>query len=165
METLDAVLVTADGYKQLEQELAELTTNGRQIVSERMRHARLDGDIADNPTLVELLEEQVQLEIRIAGLAEKLATAEVAAAPTDGRAGVGSVVRVRHLESGDIAEYELVGPIEAGVGHRRVSVGAPVGHALLGRRPGARVDVAAPCGRLTLEILSVSHMDSLEAAA
>jgi transcription elongation factor GreA len=166
VETIDdTLLVTAGGYKQLEQELEELTTESRQRMSERMRDARLDGDIADNPALLELLEEQLQLEMRIAALSEKLAAAQIATAPADGRAGVGSVVRVRHVDSGDIAEYELVGTIEAGVGHRRVSVGAPVGHALLGHRPGARVEVAAPCGRLTLELLSVCHTDSVEEAA
>jgi transcription elongation factor GreA len=166
VETLDdTLLVTAGGYKQLEQELAELTTDGRQRMSERMREARLDGDIADNPALLELLEEQLQLEMRIAALSERLASAQVATAPADGRAGVGSVVRVRHLDSGDIAEYELVGTIESGVGHRRISVGAPVGHALLGHRPGARVEVAAPCGQLTLELLSVCHADPVEEAA
>lgn len=166
METPDdTLLVTATGYTQLEQELAELTTNGRQRISERMHDARLDGDVADNPALLELFEELFKLEMRIAVLSEKLTSAQVAAAPADGRAGVGSVVRVRHLDSGDIAEYELVGTIEAGVGHRRISVGAPVGRALLGRRPGARVDVAAPCGQLTLELLSVCHTDSVEEAA
>jgi transcription elongation factor GreA len=166
VETLDdTLLVTAGGYKQLEKDLVDLTTNGRQRMSERMRDARLDGDVADNPALLELLEEQLQLEMRIAALSEKLAAAQVAPAPADGRAGVGSVVRVRHLDSGDIAEYELVGTIEPGVGYRRVSVGAPVGHALLGHRPGARVEVAAPCGPLTLELLSVCHADSVAAAA
>jgi transcription elongation factor GreA len=161
----DTLLVTAGGYKQLEQELVELTTDGRQRMSERMREARLDGDIADNPALLELLEEQLQLEMRIAALSERLTSAQVATARADGRAGVGSVVRVRHLDSGDIAEYELVGTIESGVGHRRISVGAPVGQALLGHRPGARVEVAAPCGQLTLELLSVCHADSVEEAA
>lgn len=166
METLDdTLLVTAGGYRRLEQELVELTTDGRQRMSERMREARLDGGIADNPALLELLEEQLQLEMRIAALSEKLAAAQVATARADGRAGVGSVVRVRHLDSGDIAEYELVGTIESGVGHRHVSVGAPVGRALLGHCPGARVEVAAPCGQLTLELLSVGHADSVEQAA
>ncbi|HXI95664.1 MAG TPA: hypothetical protein VNG04_06030, partial [Candidatus Acidoferrum sp.] len=71
----DTLLVTAGGYKQLEQELEELTTESRQRLSERMREARLDGDIADNPALLELLEEQLQLEMRIAALSEKLAAA------------------------------------------------------------------------------------------
>jgi transcription elongation factor GreA len=168
MDTLDdALLVTAKGYEELELELEleELTTKGRPRMSERMRDARLDGNIADNPALLELLEEHLQLESRIASLSAKLAEAQVAAPPADGRAGVGSAVRVRHLDSGDVAEYELVGTIESGVGDRRVSIGAPVGRALLGHRPGALVEVATPRGPLGLEVLSVRHAGFVQEAA
>ena len=166
MDTLDdSLLVTAAGYEELKLELEELTTKGRQRMSERMRDARLDGNIADNPALLELFEEHFQLESRIASLSAKLAVAQVAAPLVDGRAGVGSAVRVRHLDSGDIAEYELVGTIESGVGHRRVSIGAPVGRALLGHRPGALVEAATPRGPLALEVLSVRHADFVQEAA
>lgn len=161
----DAILVTAAGYQELEQELQELTANGRRRMNERLREARLGGDIADNPAVVELLEEQLQLEARIASLSAKLAAAQIAEPPADGCAGVGSAVRVRHLESGDIAEYELVGPIEPRVGHRRVSVAAPVGRALLGRRTGALVEVATPRGQHALEVLSVRRPGLVEEAA
>jgi transcription elongation factor GreA len=166
VDTLDdALLVTAACYEELKQELLELTANGRRRMSERVRDARLDGDIADNPALLELLKEQLQLESRIASLSGRLAAAEIAAPPPDGSAGVGSAVRVRHLDTGDIAEYELVGTIEPGVGHRRVSIGAPVGRALLGNRPGALVEVATPRGLRALEVLSVRHPDLVEEAA
>jgi transcription elongation factor GreA len=161
----DAMLVTATGYEELEQELLELRANGRRRMSERVRHARLDGDIANNPALLEVLEEQLRLDSRIASLSGILATAQVAVPPADACAGVGSAVRVRHLESGDIAEYELVGTIESGVGHRRVSVAAPVGRALLGHGPGALVDVVTPRGQLALEVLSVRHTEPVEETA
>lgn len=166
METFeDAMLVTAAGYEELERELLELTANGRRRMSERLRDARLDGDIADNPALLELLEEQLRLESRIASLSGKLAAAQVAVPPVDGCAGVGSAVRVRHLENGDVAEYELVGAFESGAGHRRVSVAAPVGRALLGHRPGALVEVATPRGQLALEVLSVRDAELVGEAA
>ena len=153
MDTFDdALLITAAGYQELEREYLELTANGRRRMSERVRDARLDGGIADNPALLELLEEQLQLESRIASLSAKLAAAQVATPSADGRAGVGSAVRVRHRESGDVAEYELVGTIESGVGQRRVSIGAPVGRALLGHLPGALVEVTTPRGQLALEV-------------
>jgi transcription elongation GreA/GreB family factor len=73
----------------------------------------------------------------------------------DGSAGIGSRVRVRYADSGQLAEYELVGPIESDVGSGRVSVGAPVGRALVGARRGEHVSVEAPRGSLRLEVLSV----------
>jgi transcription elongation factor GreA len=161
----DALLITAAGYQELEREYLELTANGRRHMSERVRDARLDGGIADNPALFELLEEQLQLESRIASLSAKLAAAQVATPPADGRAGVGSAVRVRHRDSGDVAEYELVGTIESGVGQRRVSIGAPVGRALLGHLPGALVEVTTPRGQLALEVLGVRNASFVDEAA
>jgi transcription elongation GreA/GreB family factor len=64
-------------------------------------------------------------------------------------------VRVRHGKSGELAEYELVTPVESDAGNARVSIGAPVGAALLGGRPGDTVVVETPRGTELLEIVSV----------
>ena len=63
--------------------------------------------------------------------------------------------RRREHESGEVAEYELVGALESEVGNGRVSVGAPVGRALFGTRRGDSVRVETPRGTRTLEVLGV----------
>jgi transcription elongation factor GreA len=151
----EGLLVTADGYEQLCSELEKLRTERRRELSESLRVARGEGDMADNPALFDLFEEQAQLERRIAMLEERVALAQVVAPPANGVAGIGSCVRVRELALGGIAEYELVGAIEPDVGNGRVSVAAPVGRALAGRNAGETVEVEAPRGTLALEILSV----------
>jgi transcription elongation factor GreA len=151
----DRLLITARGYEDLRAELETLRSGVAPELSERLRDARQDGHLADNPPLFDLLEEQAQLDRRIAVLEAQLAAAQIAAPATDGCAGIGSRVRVRDLEVGDIVEYELVGAIEPKVGDHRVSVAAPVGRALVGQRVGARLDVATPGGTLPLEVLSV----------
>ena len=143
------------GGDQAAAELERLRTNGRVEMSERLREAREDGHLANNPALYELLEEQVQLERRIAILEGQLAAAEVVVPAADGAASIGSFVRVRDGQAGDLAEYELVGPIEADIANGRVSVEAPVGRALLGHGAGAVLDVKTPSGTLGLKILSV----------
>jgi transcription elongation factor GreA len=151
----NGLLITATGYEDLRAELETLRGGIAPGLSERLREARQDGHLADNPPLFDLLQEQAQLDERIARLEARLAAARIAAPATDGRAGIGSRVRVRDLEAGDTAEYELVGAIEPNVGNGRVSVAAPVGRALVGQRVGARLDVATPGGKLPLEILGV----------
>jgi transcription elongation factor GreA len=155
----DEVLVTADGYRQLCAELETLRTVRRQEMTEHLREARADRD-PDNPMLFDLLEEQVQLEGRINFLDAQVAVARIAGPATDGTAGIGSCVRVRHCDSDDVAEYNLVGPIETDVGNGRVSVEAPVGRALLGRRSGETVTVETPRGTVQLELLSVRSVGS-----
>jgi len=152
----DGQLITADGYERLRLELEELQGVGRRGLAERLRAARDDGDVADNPALLDLLEEHAQLERRIAVLESQAASVRVVAPSRDGVAGLGTVVRVRDLATGEIAEYELVGAVEADVGNGRVSLGAPVGRALVGGRKGDLVEVQTPRGTIELEVLAVS---------
>ena len=153
-----ALVVTAEGYEQLCSELATLRTDGRRKMSESLREAREDGRLAVNPALFELLEDQAQLERRIAILEGQVAGATIVTPAANGHAEIGSSVRVRDLAGGKVAEYELVGLIESNVGNGRVSVGAPVGRALVGRSAGEVVEVQSPRGALAVEILHVRSL-------
>ena len=149
------LVVTEKGYERLCAELEALRTVRRVELAEELRDARSDGD-PDDPVLFDLLEEQAQLERRISLLEAQAAAARVAAPAGDGTAAIGSRVRVRYCQSGDVADYELVGTIESDVWNGRVSVGAPVGRALVGRRRGETVVVETPAGRQELEVVAVT---------
>ena len=155
LPAVDVMLVTAEGYDRLWGELETLRTEGRRAVNERLREARADGHLDDNPGLFDVLEDQAQLERRIATLDARLAAARVAEPNGDASAGIGSCVLLRDLETSELVEYELVGPIEADVGEGRLSVDAPVGRALLGAAAGATVAVACPRGELRFQVISV----------
>jgi transcription elongation factor GreA len=153
---VDDRLVTAEGYERLRRKLETLRGEGRRAMSERLREARADGHLEDNPALFDLLEEQAQLERRIATLEARLAGARIAEPNGDGSAGIGSSVRLRDLETSELVEYEVVGAIEGDVGQGRVSVEAPVGRALLGAAAGEIVTVACPRGELRFEVMGVT---------
>jgi transcription elongation factor GreA len=112
----DYLLVTAEGYERLCLELEWLRTEGRRTMSERVREAREDGHLEDNPALMDVLEEQAQLDRRIAILEARLVAARIAEPNGDGSAGIGSSVRLRDLETSELVEYELVGAIEGNLG-------------------------------------------------
>jgi transcription elongation factor GreA len=152
----DGQLITAAGLERLQRELDELRDIGRRDLAERFRAARNDGDVAENPALIDLLEEQGQLERRIAVLEMQIANARVVSPTPDGVAGLGTSVVVRDGATGEVAEYELVGAVEAEVGNGRVSLAAPVGRALVGSRKGDIVEVETPRGTIALEVLDVS---------
>jgi transcription elongation GreA/GreB family factor len=84
MDHNTAPLITREGYEHLRAEIARLC-DARPEMIERLRGARDNGNLDDNPTLYEVLEEQAQLERRIAQLRGRLA----AAAPV-GRAVLGA---------------------------------------------------------------------------
>jgi transcription elongation factor GreA len=156
------VLISAAGYERLSREIETLRTDARRTLTEQLREAREDGDLEGNPLLGDLLEEQAQLEQRIAVLEAHLRFAEIIEPAADGRAGIGALVRLRDLAAGSAHEYELVGTLESDVVNGRVSVEAPVGRALVGRLPGDRVDVETPRGILELEVLDVRPVADVE---
>jgi transcription elongation factor GreA len=153
-DTDETLLISADGFAQRCRELEELRTEARSALAERLREARQDGHLDDNPALYDLFEEHVQLERRIASLEAQLAVAEIVAPAGDGLAGIGSIVCVRD-DTGTTGEYELVGPLESDIRNGRVSIEAPVGRALVGRSAGEVVEAETPRGALAIEILQV----------
>lgn len=58
-----------------------------------------------------------------------------------------SIVRIRNLDSGELTSYRLVFPHDADMKARSISVLAPIGAALFGRRVGERFDVLVPSGQ------------------
>ena len=150
----EILLISAEGYERRYRELGVLRNETRRELSARLREARQDGDLGDNPALQQLLEEQALLERRIALLEVQLAAAEIVEPADDGNIGIGSVVRVRD-EEGETLEFELVGPLESDVSTGRVSIATPVGQALEGQRAGAHVRVTTPRGFVTLHVVSV----------
>lgn len=155
-ETTETVPITPAGYERLRAELEALSTDGRREIAERLREAREAGQLEDNPAVLEVLEEQAQLERKIATLEAQLAAVEIVEPRNDGRVGVGSQVVIRDLETGEVARYEVVGPLEGGSGEGRLSAAAPVGQALLGAAAGETVTVASPRGTIRFLVLDVS---------
>jgi transcription elongation factor GreA len=157
----DALLMTREGYERLQQELLELSSAGRDAIADRLRAARADGsDPAENGELIDALNARLLLEDRIAALEARLARAEVVdGVSLDGVAGVGTRVRLTG-DGGVEVEYALVGAGEADPARRRVSVDSPLGHALVGRRAGDRVDVQAPSRLVRYKLLAVRPLDA-----
>jgi transcription elongation factor GreB len=59
-------------------------------------------------------------------------------------------------EEGKRRSYRLVGPDEFEAGAGLISVEAPLGRALLGRREGDEVVVMRPAGRLLVTVMKVA---------
>jgi transcription elongation factor GreA len=151
------VPMTREGFERLRDELAALTTISRAEITDRLRDAREDGgDFADNLELIDALEDQEMLERRITTLEASLTSALVVDdPPRDGTIGIGTRVRLRGIDSGRTAEYDVVGSIEPDPVERRLSADSPVGRALLGRRAGDVLEAEAPGGRMRFRILAV----------
>jgi transcription elongation factor GreA len=151
------VLLTPEGYEKLKAEIKFLTTDKRREVAERIKHAREFGDISENSEYDDAKNEQAMLEQRIAQLEERLASARVIAAEDvpAGVVAVGTRVRLRDIDANETSEYTIVGSAEANPAERKLSNESPVGKAIMGKKKGETVEVAAPRGSLKYKIMDV----------
>ncbi len=151
------VILTAEGYEKLKQEIAYLSTDKRREVADRIRIAREFGDIAENAEYDDAKNEQAMLEHRIAQLEERLMAARVIEKKEISKdaVSIGSKVRLRDIEAKKTLEYHIVGSAEANPAENKLSNESPVGRAIMGRKKGETVDVAAPRGSLKFKILDI----------
>ena len=157
--------ITREGYERLQAQLHELVTVRRAELASWLRDARDGGGGPDgNSDHAEALEEHALLERQIAELRQTLAHVKVIDPDADGTAGIGAYVRLR-MPSGASMRYQLVGHAEADPGEGRISIGSPVGEAILGRRNGDVVDVDAPGGTQRIEILEIESPSGSALAA
>ncbi len=151
------VILTKEGYEKLKKEIEYLSTEKRREVAERIRHAREFGDINENAEYDDAKTEQAMLEHRIAMLEERLRSARIIDEKDVAKdvVSVGSTVRLKDLEAGQTVEYQIVGSAEANPSQNKLSNESPVGKAILGRKKGEVVEVAAPRGALKFKILDI----------
>ena len=151
------VILTPEGFKKLQAEIEELSTAGRRDVAERIRVAREFGNIAENAEYDSAKNDQAYLEARIATLEERLANASVVTKKEirSGEVSVGTKVRLKDMGSNKQFEYHIVGSAEANPTEMKLSNESPVGRAILGKKKGETVEVAAPRGALKFKILDI----------
>jgi len=146
-------------YAELMRELDELRSRHRGELAQRLRDARDFGSAGDADDRLAVFEDAAVDEARIAQLEQlaRYASVVVAADDVDGMAGLGSTVRVAD-EAGETMEFVLVGRRATDSTRCEVSLGSPVGKALVGVRPGDVARVALPSGRARLlRVLDVTN--------
>jgi transcription elongation factor GreA len=154
---LKEVILTAEGYKKLHQEIDHLRGEKRREVAERIRVAREFGDISENAEYDDAKNEQAMLEHKIAQLEDRLLTARVITKKEISKdaVSIGSRVRLRDLQAGKTFEYHIVGSAEANPAENKLSNESPVGKAILGHKKGDVVEVTAPRGALKFKIMEI----------
>jgi transcription elongation factor GreA len=155
--TLKEVILTAEGYEKLKQEIEFLQNDKRREVADRIRVAREFGDIAENAEYDDAKNEQAMLEARIAKLEEQLSAARVIDEDeiTSDVVSIGSRVKLKDMDDNKTVEYHIVGSAEANPAEQKLSNESPVGKAILGRKKGEVVEVAAPRGSLKYKIMDI----------
>ncbi len=151
------VLLTPEGLEKLKGEIEYLKGDKRREVAERIKHAREFGDISENSEYDDAKNEQAMVEQKIHQLEERLTRARLIE-PEDvpkGVVAIGTRVRLKDVDANETIEYVIVGSAEANPREQKLSNESPVGRAIIGRKKGETVEVAAPRGSLKYKIMDV----------
>lgn len=152
--------LTLRGAERLRAELKKLKAEDRPNIIRAIAEARSHGDLSENAEYHAAREQQGFIEGRISEIELKLATADiidVSRLPATGKVVFGSTVDLEDQDDGSKVVYQLVGDAEADIRHGWISVSSPIARALIGKSVGEVVDVAAPGGTRSYEIIAVRY--------
>ena len=151
------VILTQEGYDNLEKELNYLRTEKRAEVADRIKVALGFGDLSENSEYDEAKNAQAANEIKIAELEEKIKYARIIdESEIDTEVvQVGNIVKVLDIEFDEEIEYTIVGSTEVDLSQNKISNESPIGQALLGKKKNNIVEVQAPVGVIKLKIKSI----------
>ena len=149
--------MTLRGAEALRAELKRLKSEARPNVIKAIAEARSHGDLSENAEYHAAREQQSFIEGRIREIEGKLSNAEVidpSKLTNNGKVVFGAVVELED-EEGNRVVYQVVGEDEADISAGRISITSPIARAMVGKSEGDAVDVAAPGGLRSLEIVEV----------
>ncbi len=153
--------MTPAGYASMKAHLKRLKDVDRPANSRAIEIARGHGDLSENADYSAAKEEQGLIEAKIRELEAKIAMAEVID-PTKlsgSRVKFGATVTIEDTESGESSTYTIVGEHEADIKKGRISIGAPVARALIGKEIGDTVNLPSAKGKREVEVTNVEWTD------
>ena len=156
MEEKDVIL-TQEGYDNLDKELNYLKTEKRAEIADRIKVALGFGDLSENSECDEAKTAQAENEVKIAELENKIRHAKIIdekEIDTD-TVQIGNTVKVLDIEFDEKVEYTIVGSTEVDLAENKISNESPLGAALLGAKKNQTVDVNAPAGIMKYKILQI----------
>lgn len=158
MDTEKEVLLTQEGYDNLEKELEYLTTEKRAEIAERIKIALGFGDLSENSEYDEAKNAQAANETKIAELENKLRYAKIIdESEIDTKTvQVGNTVKVLDIEFNEEELYTIVGSTEVDLSQNKISNESPIGVALMGAKKGQVVEAQAPAGVIKYKIISIT---------
>jgi transcription elongation factor GreA len=150
--------ITLRGAELLRAELRKLKAEDRPTVIRAIADARSHGDLSENAEYHAAREQQGFIEGRIKEIEWRLGHAQVidpSALPDSGKVVFGATVDLAPVGEGAEVTYQIVGDDEADIRRGLISINSPIARALIGKRQGDEVEVAAPGGAHGFEILAV----------
>lgn len=146
------ILLTPKGLEKIKSERDKLQGRRKPAV-ENLRTAREMGDLSENGAYRAARWELSSIDSRLRHLNKLIILGKIPDMPKSGEIGIGSKVALI-LDDKKI-EYEIVGSFESDPFAGKISHISPIGKMLIGKKAGDRVEVFAPNGTVTYQVVSV----------
>jgi transcription elongation factor GreA len=156
---MDRVPITIAGFAALESELKQRQQQERPRIIQAISEARAHGDLSENAEYHSAKESQSLNEGRIQELESLIGRAEVIdVSKLSGESVMfGATVTLIDEDTEAQKVWQIVGEPEADVKSGRVSIGSPIGRALIGKKVGDTVEVHTPSGGKSYEVTKVAY--------
>ncbi len=157
---MSTVPMTKRGAELLKTELHELKTVQRPAVINAIAEARAQGDLSENAEYDAAKDRQGFIEGRIQEIEGKLSAAQIidpASVDAGGRVVFGATVELEATSTGETVTYQIVGEDEADIKQGLINISSPIARALIGKEEGDEVQVQAPAGVKSYEIVAVHY--------
>lgn len=156
---MESQLVTPEEKAKLEADLKRMLDQ-RPIIAKAIAEAREKGDLKENADYHAAREEYSRNEAHIKHMEARLKSLTVVdtSSVPDDMVFLGSTVKLKDLNTGDIEMVRIVGEvgkIDPDSDVMEVSARSPLGEALVRARVGEKVNVNVPRGTLKYEILEL----------
>lgn len=157
---MEKVPMTAAGHKALEEELQRRQSEDRPAIIQAIAEARAHGDLSENAEYHAAKEQQSHNEGRVSELEDLLSRAEIidVSKLSGDTVKFGATVELADEDTDEESKYQIVGDQEADVKLGKISISSPIARALIGKSEGDSVEVVAPGGAKSYEILSVKFI-------
>lgn len=152
--------MTPGGFEKLKEELRWRQQGERPRIIEAISEARAHGDLSENAEYHAAKEAQSLNEGRIAELEDLIGRAEVidVSKLTGDKIKFGATVTLVDEDTEEEKQYQIVGDQEADVKQGRISISSPIARALIGKSEGDTIEVQAPGGARSYEIISMKFI-------
>ncbi len=157
---MNKVPMTAGGHDALKEELRWRQQEERPRIIEAISEARSHGDLSENAEYHAAKEQQSMNEGRINDLEDFVARAEVidVSKLSGDKVKFGATVELVDEDTEEKKKYQIVGDQEADVKSGRISISSPIARALIGKEVGDVIEVNAPGGPRSFEIVKVKFV-------
>ena len=149
--------MTKEGYKKKMEEIAYLENVKRPEISCAIAEARDKGDLSENAEYDAAKEAQGMLEMKISQLKDLVANARIIDESKLNTEEVQllNTVTIKNLKNGATLKYTIVTDSEANLKEMKIAQSTPIAKGLMGHKVGDVVEVKAPAGLMSFEILKI----------